>query len=129
MAGMEANMEQIIGGESSPVPGLLGLVGEELAPELVRDVLHAVIDPELGVNIVDLGLVYRVTVDDGTGSVLVEMTLTTPGCPLGGYMDDEIHNELEQLPRVRDVRVELVWEPPWDPEMMTDEGRRQLGWG
>lgn len=95
--------------------------------DVVFDALHEVIDPELGVNIVDLGLVYDVTVGD-EGKVAIRMTLTTPGCPLGGYLEDEINGCLRRFPSVRDVRVDLVWDPPWRPAAMTDEAKRQLGW-
>lgn len=92
----------------------------------VYDRLHDVIDPEVGVNIVDLGLVYGVHVSERT--VQVRMTLTTPGCPLSAYMDDEIHRSLDGVSEVDDTRVDLVWDPPWSPEMMSDEAKRQLGW-
>ncbi len=95
--------------------------------ELVLEALHEVIDPELGVNIVDLGLVYEVAVG-AEGDVAIRMTLTTPGCPLGGYLEDEINGCLRRFPCVRDVRVDLVWDPPWQPAAMTDDARRQLGW-
>jgi len=108
-------------------PGVLGLLAEPLGPELVRSLLRTVIDPELGVNIVDLGLVYGIATT-GEGGVRVEMTLTTPGCPLGSFMEDEIRARLSALPQVRDVRVELVWEPPWDPGAMSGIAREQLGW-
>lgn len=108
-------------------PGVLGVLSEPLGPELVRGQLREVIDPELGVNIVDLGLVYEIAVDRG-GLVTVEMTLTTPGCPLGGFLDDEIRRCLTALPQVRDVRVALVWDPPWAPEAMSDAAKEQLGW-
>lgn len=107
--------------------GVLGLLTRPLTAELVRGLLRTVIDPELGVNIVDLGLVYRIGVG-ADGAVAIEMTLTTPGCPLGGFLDDQIRSCLAQLPQVRDVRVELVWQPPWDPEAMNDAAREQLGW-
>jgi metal-sulfur cluster biosynthetic enzyme len=106
--------------------GALGLLTAPLTPELALDALYEVIDPELGVNIVDLGLVYDVLIDDG--SVVVVMTLTTPGCPLAGFMEDEIHRCLSQFPQVRAAEVEIVWDPPWDPELMSDEAREQLGW-
>jgi metal-sulfur cluster biosynthetic enzyme len=112
---------------AATAPGVLGLLAEPLTPELVRAVLHDVIDPELGVNIVDLGLVYDIAVDDG-GTVEIEMTLTTPGCPLGGFLEDQIRACLTALPQVRDVRVELVWEPPWEAEAMSDAAKEQLGW-
>lgn len=106
---------------------VLGLLAQPLTPELVRRLLRTVIDPELGVNIVDLGLVYAVSVDQ-SGGVAIEMTLTTPGCPLGGFLDDQIHACLMQLPQVGDVRVELVWNPEWKPEAMSDAAKEQLGW-
>jgi metal-sulfur cluster biosynthetic enzyme len=112
--------------EPAGLDGPLGLLTAELTPALVLGALYEVIDPELGVNIVDLGLVYDVVIDDG--SVVVVMTLTTPGCPLGGFMEDEIHRCLNQFPQVRSAEVQIVWDPPWDPELMSDEAREQLGW-
>jgi metal-sulfur cluster biosynthetic enzyme len=108
-------------------PGVLGLLIQPLTSELVGGMLRTVIDPELGVNIVDLGLVYHVAIDPG-GRVAIEMTLTTPGCPLSGFLDDQIRACLAQLPQIREVRIELVWDPPWDPEAMSDAAREQLGW-
>jgi len=106
------------------------LLTAPLTPELVNELLVEVIDPELGVNIVDLGLVYDLKID-GT-DVEVVMTLTTQGCPLGGFIEDEIIDTLAQAPQIGRVKVTLVWEPPWDPawnpDMMTDEAKRQLGW-
>lgn len=106
--------------------GALGLLGASLTPELAMELLREVIDPELGVNIVDLGLVYELAVQ--RGEVAIEMTLTTPGCPLGDYLEDEIRACLRQLPQVDEVSIELVWEPPWEPEKMSDVAREQLGW-
>jgi len=102
------------------------LLTASLTPELVNELLYDVIDPELGVNIVDLGLVYDVKT--GEGDVEVVMTLTTQGCPLGGFIEDEIVDCLAQAPQIGRVKVTLVWEPPWDPECMTDSAREQLGW-
>jgi metal-sulfur cluster biosynthetic enzyme len=107
--------------------GALGLLTRLLDAGLVLEMLRQVIDPELGVNIVDLGLVYDVTIA-ADGNVEIEMTLTTPGCPLGGFLDDQIRACLAQLPQVRGVAVTLVWEPPWDPTAMSDLAREQLGW-
>jgi metal-sulfur cluster biosynthetic enzyme len=95
--------------------------------DAVLEALHEVIDPELGVNIVDLGLVYDVAIGSD-GDVAITMTLTTPGCPLGGYLEDEINGCLRRFPAVRAVSVDLVWEPPWGPAAMTDAAKRQLGW-
>ncbi len=102
------------------------LLTAPLTPELVNELLMDVIDPELGVNIVDLGLVYDVKLSDR--EVEVVMTLTTPGCPLGGFIEDEIADCLAQAPQIGRVKVTLVWEPPWDPEQMTDAAREELGW-
>ncbi|MDE3131163.1 MAG: metal-sulfur cluster assembly factor [Acidobacteriota bacterium] len=107
---------------------MLGLLSEPLSEDLIWDRLYNVIDPELGVNIVDLGLVYAIAIDGTAGAVAIEMTLTTPGCPLSGFMDDEIRGQLAQLPQARAVAIELVWEPPWDPQMMSHRAREALGW-
>jgi len=94
--------------------------------EAIRDALHAVIDPELGMDIVDLGLVYGIEVI-GT-SVFVTMTLTTPLCPMSGLIPQRIREVIGSLSAVTDVRVDLVWTPPWRPEMVSAEGRKKLGW-
>lgn len=106
---------------------LTDLLSASPTPDLVTELLHEVIDPELGVNIVDLGLLRDVSVSEA-GDVAVVMTLTTPGCPLGGFIEDEIQDCLAQAPRIGRVRVTLEWEPPWDPDQMTDLAREQLGW-
>ena len=102
------------------------LLAAPLTPEFVHELLLEVIDPELGVNIVDLGLVYDVRISDR--DVEIVMTLTTQGCPLGGFIEDEILDCLAQAPQVGRVKVTLVWEPPWDPDLMSDAAREQLGW-
>jgi metal-sulfur cluster biosynthetic enzyme len=109
-------------------PGVLGLLTQPLTAELVLGVLRTVIDPELGVNIVDLGLIYDVVVEP-PGAVAITMTLTTPGCPLGGFLDDQVRANLAQLPQVRAVQLSLVFSPPWEPELMSDAARDALGWG
>ncbi len=95
--------------------------------DTVLEALREVIDPEIGLNIVDLGLVYDLEAH-GDGTVRIEMTLTTPGCPLHAAINDAVHRALEPLPGVRAVDLDLVWSPPWTPEMITPEGRRALGW-
>ncbi len=95
--------------------------------DALRELLREVIDPELGVNIVDLGLVYELAVSSD-GIARVCMTLTTPGCPLGAYLDDGVRDALTGLPGISDVDLHVVWEPPWSPEMMTDAAKRALGW-
>lgn len=102
------------------------LAAGPVTEDLVLDLLGDVIDPELGVDIVNLGLVYGVEI--GTNGVVVRMTLTTPGCPLGAYLDDEVSRCLAQLPGGPNVLVDLVWQPRWSPAMMSDEAKRMLGW-
>ncbi|MGH7971818.1 MAG: metal-sulfur cluster assembly factor [Limisphaerales bacterium] len=95
-------------------------------PAIVQT-LRQVIDPELGCNIVDLGLVYSVTI---TGTkVSVVMTLTTPGCPMHESIQWGVQNALLNLEGVEDAQVEVVWDPPWNPSMMTEAGRAATGVG
>lgn len=105
---------------------VLGVAAGEPGPELVRELLHAVIDPELGIDIVELGLVREITITGGTASVT--FTVTTPACPLSSYIEDEIRTCLWQLPGITDIEVELTHEPPWDPSQMSDLAREELGW-
>lgn len=99
----------------------------ELTRARIYDALHAVLDPELGVNVVDLGLVYRVEVRED-GYITVAMTLTTPGCPMHESLGVAVAQALGRVPGVTGGDLELVWDPPWDPSMMTTEGRAMLGW-
>ena len=93
--------------------------------QAVRDALREVIDPELGVNIVDLGLVYRIDLDDAR--VRIVMTMTSPACPLGDYLKDLVDSTIKwRVPGVQDVEIILVWDPPWNPDMMSADARRQL---
>ena len=94
----------------------------------IREALRQVIDPELGINIVDLGLVYAVEIE-GT-RVRVVMTMTSPACPLGDYLKDLVDSTVKWRVRdVEDVEIVLVWEPPWNPDMMSDEAKQQLDGG
>jgi len=89
--------------------------------------LRTVNDPEVGVNIVDLGLVYGVEVE--AERVRIAMTMTTPACPMHSYLTEEVRQAiLNQCKEVKKVDVQLVWDPPWAPWMISEEGRRQLGW-
>lgn len=107
---------------------LPSLLGGQPGPDTLRDLLRDVIDPEIGVNIVDLGLLYDTRLA-GDGTAAIRMTLTTPGCPLGGYLTDAIHDTLQDVPGVTGVDVQIVWEPAWDPDtMMSDWAKDQLGW-
>ncbi|TMA50830.1 MAG: DUF59 domain-containing protein [Deltaproteobacteria bacterium] len=93
--------------------------------EEVYDVLRTCYDPEIPVNIVDLGLVYGVQVAER--KIDVKMTLTARGCGMGGYIASEAEEKLLELPGVEEAKVELVWEPPWDPGMISPAGRKVLG--
>jgi metal-sulfur cluster biosynthetic enzyme len=89
----------------------------------VTEALKDVVDPELGINVVDLGLVYGVTLDEGDTAV-IDMTLTSAACPLTDVIEDQTRTSLDGL--VNDFRINWVWMPPWGPEKITDEGREQL---
>jgi metal-sulfur cluster biosynthetic enzyme len=88
--------------------------------------LRGVHDPEVGVNIVDLGLVYGVNVEDS--AVFVLMTLTSPGCPLGDTVEESVRRALESVPGVEEVQLRLTFEPPWGPERMSRAALTALGW-
>lgn len=101
---------------------------EQLKPseELILEALKQVDDPEIGINIVDLGLVYGTEVEDN-GNVMVTMTLTTPACPLNEYIDAAVKAVLADIPGVTGSAVNLVWTPPWGPDKMSEDARLELG--
>lgn len=109
----------------SRAPSALDLVLDEPTPTLVRELLREVIDPELGLDIVELGLLRAVHVEDGAARV--RFTVTTPACPLSSYIEDEIRACLWQLPGLSDVEVECEYEPEWSPEDMSDAAKLALG--
>jgi len=88
--------------------------------------LSTILDPEFGLSIVELGLVYSVSFQAGV--VQVAMTLTTPSCPASGYLVEGARAALAAVPGVREARVNLVWDPPWTPAMLTESAREALGW-
>lgn len=90
----------------------------------LRAKLWEVKDPEINMSIVDLGLVYDITNEDG--NVVITMTLTSPGCPLGPVIRGEAYAKLKELPGVKDVDVEIVWTPPWDPRTMASEDVKMM---
>lgn len=109
---------------SAPSPsGDSNLTADE---EQMIEALRGVIDPELMINIVDLGLVYTITQGD-EGKVFVDMTLTSPSCPAGPQIVHQSKTALEQLPGVTEAKIKIVLSPPWTPARMTDEARDQLG--
>ncbi len=95
--------------------------------EQVYEVLQTCYDPEIPVNIVDLGLIYDVQVNDD--QVAVKMTLTAPGCGMGGFIASQAQQKILALPDVKEANVDLVWDPPWDPSMMSEGARLKLGIG
>ena len=89
----------------------------------LTEAMRDVVDPELGINVVDLGLVYGITVDD-TNTAVIDMTLTSAACPLTDVIEDQTQVAVGSL--VDDVRINWVWMPPWGPDKITDDGREQL---
>ncbi len=98
-----------------------------ITKEIVLEYLKEVIDPELNINIVDLGLVYDVIIDEKKGSVEVIMTLTSPGCPLSIVFEEWVPNAVKKIEGVKDVKINLVWEPAWNPDKISDEVKESLG--
>ena len=96
-----------------------------LYPEIVN-ACKQVFDPEIPVNIYDLGLIYTIEIDD-QAQILILMSLTAPGCPVAGEMPGWVSEAVEPVPGVKSVKVEIVWEPQWGMDMMSDEARLELG--
>jgi FeS assembly SUF system protein len=94
--------------------------------ERVIDALRTVYDPEIPVNIFELGLIYKVDIDDDS-NVNIEMTLTSPACPVAGILPDEVREKVEAVEGVAGASVEVVWDPPWHPGLMTEEAQLELG--
>ena len=94
--------------------------------EQVINTLKQIIDPEIGVNIFDLGLIYDLAITDS--QIKVIMTLTTPGCPMHSSITAWVENALKQFDPSKEIYVELVWQPRWTPDMMSNEARLQLGY-
>ena len=92
----------------------------------VYDVLKTCYDPEIPVNIVELGLIYEVKVSEGN-DVHVLMTLTSPACPVAESLPPEVENKIKMMPDVNDAKVEITFDPPWDKEMMSEEAKLELG--
>jgi len=99
---------------------------QTMTADSVRDILRRVVDPELGVNIVDLGLVYRI--DIAGEQLLIEMTMTSPACPMGDMILDDLRSELDRAFPDCSPDIKLVWEPPWDPAMMSPRSKAHFGW-
>lgn len=97
----------------------------ETVENKIREALKTVIDPELGIDIVSLGLIYDVRFENGEAEV--DLTLTSPGCPLAPVIDKEVKEAVSGVEEVKNLRVELVWDPPWSKELISEEVRAELG--
>jgi probable FeS assembly SUF system protein SufT len=99
--------------------------------ERVWEQLRTVFDPEIPVNLVDLGLIYRceaVPLPEGGHRVEIDMSMTAPGCGMGDVLKEDVRRKVQSVPGVRELRVEVVWDPPWDASRMSDAAKLQLGW-
>ena len=94
--------------------------------DAITSCLENVIDPELGINVVDLGLIYNVLID--ANKISVDMTLTTPGCPMAGMLAGSVEQAVRQTYEGADVEVSLIWDPPWTPDRLSEAARQQLGY-
>src|SRR5499426_3938705 len=108
------------------LPEVSGQATDEGLRQKILEALKQVYDPELGINVVDLGLVYSVDVQDN-GDVDITYSLTTMGCPIGPLIEDQIRAFLAPVEGIGEVRPELVFRPPWSPELMSDEAKAALG--
>lgn len=108
------------------VPQLMNPEEREVLRKQVIGALQTVYDPEIPVNIYELGLIYRLDVAED-GGVDVDMTLTSPACPVAGSLPGEVESRIRSLSRVSHVKVNLVWEPPWSMDRMSEEAKLQLG--
>lgn len=110
---------------TSPEPSAQGLT-PTIIEQGVVDMLHTIYDPEIPVDIYELGLIYEVNVDD-EGMTEIRMTLTSPACPVAGSLPGEVEDKARMVAGVTDARVELVWDPPWNPDMMSEDAKLELG--
>ncbi|OGU54493.1 MAG: SUF system Fe-S cluster assembly protein [Ignavibacteria bacterium RBG_13_36_8] len=96
---------------------------------LEQEIIHALktcFDPEIPVDIYELGLIYEIKIDEET-NVFIKMTLTSPACPVAGSLPGEVKEKVEQVQDINKVKVDLVWDPPWDQDMMSEEAKLELG--
>jgi FeS assembly SUF system protein len=110
--------------EAEP-PSVEAPVGHPMLPDIVT-ALRTVFDPEIPVNIYELGLIYKIEIDPES-NVALKMTLTAPGCPVAGEMPEQVRGAVADVDGIKDVDVELVWDPPWNPGLMAETAKLQLG--
>jgi len=101
-------------------------VNKQVLEEKVIEALKSCYDPEIPVNIFELGLIYEIRIDD-EANVHIKMTLTSPACPVAGSLPPEVEMRVQSIPEVNNVKVEIVWNPSWDKEMMSDVAKVELG--
>ena len=94
--------------------------------EEILERLKNVIDTEVGLDVVNLGLIYNLDIKDGDVNIL--MTLTVPGCPLMNYLVKEVENRVKEIDWVKNVKIDLTFDPPWSPERLSEEAKKKLGW-
>ena len=125
----QAQASEAQSGEQAPAQNLgaynePSASGEAINPDEVREGLKVVVDPEIGLDIVNLGLIYNVDVNEN--NIKVEMTLTGPGCPVGPMLQSQVYGVCAGWPGARNVQVDLVWSPPWDPRTMASEEAKDV---
>ncbi len=98
-----------------------------ITEKAITEQLRTIIDPELNINIVDIGLIYGIKIDHKLGNVEITMTLTSPGCPLSFVFEEWIPEAVKKVKGVKKVSINLVWEPAWDPNKMSDDTKELLG--
>ncbi len=127
---LEAKSETPPAGTPSVNPALaetpLEKVSKEDLKERVVDILYTCFDPEIPVNIYELGLIYTIDIDDAQ-NVAIKMTLTSPMCPVAGSLPPEVQQKVSRVPGVASAKVDVVWEPVWTKDMMTEAAKLQLG--
>ncbi len=114
------------GGEPGPLPSAATPAGHDAIEEGIVEVLKTVFDPEIPVNIYEMGLIYDIAIEP-TGEVEIKMTLTSPGCPVAGSLPGEVQTKVERVPGVTAAKIDLVWEPAWDMARMSEAAKLQLG--
>ena len=115
--------EQVVRGAAG-MPEPPAAASQEQVLEEIEEAMRDVVDPELGINVVDLGLVYGLAVDDRVATI--DMTLTSAACPLTDVIEDQARSALTSSGLVDDIKINWVWMPPWGPEKITEDGREQL---
>jgi FeS assembly SUF system protein len=110
---------------SQPEKKMVSVDKQALETDIIQT-LKQIYDPEIPVDIFELGLIYEIAIDDNA-NVKINMTLTSPACPVAGSLPGEVERKIKGVPGVNDVKIELVWNPPWDKDMMSEVAKLELG--